>query len=136
MLMYSLFSCSIVFLFKQKTAYEMRISDWSSDVCSSDQQCVRVGDAKLDRTVDDADQVEIIIARIGLVDLVRKGRAIAGRTARVGREHGIAGGGVELVVGREMRAIGRERPALDFEAQRHPLDLDMAGRQRQPDIGS
>src|SRR3546814_2637750 len=25
-----------IFLFKQKTAYEMRISDWSSDVCSSD----------------------------------------------------------------------------------------------------
>src|SRR3546814_2626016 len=29
--------CSLFFLFfKQKTAYEMRISDWSSDVCSSD----------------------------------------------------------------------------------------------------
>src|SRR3546814_3764006 len=27
-----------VFFFKQKTAYEMRISDWSSDVCSSDLQ--------------------------------------------------------------------------------------------------
>src|SRR3546814_10611987 len=27
------YSC---FFFKQKTAYEMRISDWSSDVCSSD----------------------------------------------------------------------------------------------------
>src|SRR3546814_2894649 len=26
----------ICFFFKQKTAYEMRISDWSSDVCSSD----------------------------------------------------------------------------------------------------
>src|SRR3546814_8326241 len=26
----------MVFFFKQKTAYEMRISDWSSDVCSSD----------------------------------------------------------------------------------------------------
>src|SRR3546814_10116971 len=25
-----------IFIFKQKTAYEMRISDWSSDVCSSD----------------------------------------------------------------------------------------------------
>src|SRR3546814_8718597 len=25
-----------MFIFKQKTAYEMRISDWSSDVCSSD----------------------------------------------------------------------------------------------------
>src|SRR3546814_1217115 len=29
-----MFSC--IFFFKQKTAYEMRISDWSSDVCSSD----------------------------------------------------------------------------------------------------
>src|SRR3546814_7042428 len=27
---------SFLFFFKQKTAYEMRISDWSSDVCSSD----------------------------------------------------------------------------------------------------
>src|SRR3546814_15842542 len=26
----------LVFFFKQKTAYEVRISDWSSDVCSSD----------------------------------------------------------------------------------------------------
>src|SRR3546814_3240067 len=26
----------VFFFFKQKTAYEMRISDWSSDVCSSD----------------------------------------------------------------------------------------------------
>src|SRR3546814_7103098 len=29
-------SCVGFFFFKQKTAYEMRISDWSSDVCSSD----------------------------------------------------------------------------------------------------
>src|SRR3546814_15382447 len=28
--------CNLFFFFKQKTAYEMRISDWSSDVCSSD----------------------------------------------------------------------------------------------------
>src|SRR3546814_2078928 len=28
------------FFFKQKTAYEMRISDWSSDVCSSDLLCL------------------------------------------------------------------------------------------------
>src|SRR3546814_8064413 len=31
-----LFSILFIFFFKQKTAYEMRISDWSSDVCSSD----------------------------------------------------------------------------------------------------
>src|SRR3546814_5485455 len=33
----------LFFFFKQKTAYEMRISDWSSDVCSSD-LAVAVGD--------------------------------------------------------------------------------------------
>src|SRR3546814_7567753 len=34
------------FFFKQKTAYEMRISDWSSDVCSSD----LAADDRIDRT--------------------------------------------------------------------------------------
>src|SRR3546814_1520690 len=33
---FSLYILDVVFFFKQKTAYEMRISDWSSDVCSSD----------------------------------------------------------------------------------------------------
>src|SRR3546814_18642959 len=32
----SVLVCFLFFFFKQKTAYEMRISDWSSDVCSSD----------------------------------------------------------------------------------------------------
>src|SRR3546814_11052838 len=40
-LFFGLYSCCfspiyLIFFFKQKTAYEMRISDWSSDVCSSD----------------------------------------------------------------------------------------------------
>src|SRR3546814_7461439 len=39
----------IVFLFKQKTAYEMRISDWSSDVCSSDLRTIFQEFARLDR---------------------------------------------------------------------------------------
>src|SRR3546814_3249150 len=34
--MFSLVILQLFFFFKQKTAYEMRISDWSSDVCSSD----------------------------------------------------------------------------------------------------
>src|SRR3546814_6900233 len=40
------FCCTVyffVFFFKQKTAYEMRISDWSSDVCSSDLSVAIVG---------------------------------------------------------------------------------------------
>src|SRR3546814_6398944 len=52
----------VVFFFKQKTAYEMRISDWSSDVCSSDLRVLGrapcapgVGDG---RGVDSAERVE------------------------------------------------------------------------------
>src|SRR3546814_16789828 len=36
-----------VFFFKQKTAYEMRISDWSSDVCSSDLRNAQIVDVVL-----------------------------------------------------------------------------------------
>src|SRR3546814_7799752 len=36
------------FFFKQKTAYEMRISDWSSDVCSSDLEPRRRGQVHQD----------------------------------------------------------------------------------------
>src|SRR3546814_2425049 len=36
-------SCFYFFFFKQKTAYEMRISDWSSDVCSSDLLGAEIG---------------------------------------------------------------------------------------------
>src|SRR3546814_18977007 len=53
----------MVFFFKQKTAYEMRISDWSSDVCSSDlladfqrgrnRAVLARGDAALDLLADD-----------------------------------------------------------------------------------
>src|SRR3546814_7855988 len=37
------------FFFKQKTAYEMRISDWSSDVCSSDLNTVSIKVRKIDK---------------------------------------------------------------------------------------
>src|SRR3546814_15667945 len=43
---YACLLCVYVFFFKQKTAYEMRISDWSSDVCSSD---LRRLDVRVDR---------------------------------------------------------------------------------------
>src|SRR3546814_887148 len=39
--------CFVFFFFKQKTAYEMRISDWSSDVCSSDLILIVVNDERL-----------------------------------------------------------------------------------------
>src|SRR3546814_2961063 len=39
----------MIFFFKQNTAYEMRISDWSSDVCSSDLVAKQIKEGSLDR---------------------------------------------------------------------------------------
>src|SRR3546814_7388932 len=41
----------IVFYFKEKTAYDMRISDWSSDVCSSDLVIAGIDRAEVDLLV-------------------------------------------------------------------------------------
>src|SRR3546814_11975342 len=55
------------FVFKQKTAYEMRISDWSSDVCSSDLQPAQPANAAdfrddrlaiLDRVADEGKSMD------------------------------------------------------------------------------
>src|SRR3546814_9284890 len=45
-----MFFVCFFFCFKQKTAYEMRISDWSSDVCSSDLNPVRALRGPIRRT--------------------------------------------------------------------------------------
>src|SRR3546814_7576419 len=42
----------VVFFFKQKTAYELRISDWSSDVCSSDLAIAVKGGLRLEPLCD------------------------------------------------------------------------------------
>src|SRR3546814_13672282 len=46
-----MFVVGFFFFFKQKTAYEMRISDWSSDVCSSD-LAAGGGVARIDQRLD------------------------------------------------------------------------------------
>src|SRR3546814_3769470 len=49
----------VFFFFKQKTAYELRISDWSSDVCSSDLSQRRgVGGHIGPALIDDADHAQ------------------------------------------------------------------------------
>src|SRR3546814_1754814 len=52
------------FFFKQKTAYEMRISDWSSDVCSSDRtvSCTPPTNAPRGRLMKTA----ILLSAVGL----------------------------------------------------------------------
>src|SRR3546814_9221165 len=51
----------MLFLFEQKTAYEMRISDWSSDVCSSDLSCLALLRPGIDQI--EADPFESILSR-------------------------------------------------------------------------
>src|SRR3546814_9222086 len=61
-------SCFFFFFFKQKTAYEMRISDWSSDVCSSDLFDLLFkgySDARYRQNYQiDADELEILLRRV------------------------------------------------------------------------
>src|SRR3546814_7889251 len=52
------------FFFKQKTAYEMRISDWSSDVCSSDLARERAGDRRPRLALGRARRKEEIVAMV------------------------------------------------------------------------
>src|SRR3546814_1938469 len=55
----------VFFFFKQKTAYEMRISDWSSDVCSSDLRGIEMVECAV---VPDHRR----LVRMGFVDAARR----------------------------------------------------------------
>src|SRR3546814_3633976 len=69
-----------IFFFKQKTAYEMRISDWSSDVCSSDLRLGFVGKEQADvagfglRPAQPQSQPD----PVDLVGILPSGQAVAG----------------------------------------------------------
>src|SRR3546814_559445 len=70
-----------VFVFKKKTAYEMRISDWSSDVCSSDLS--REIDGRVSNVyIRYMSKTSVITARINAdtLDLVDRIAAAQGRS--------------------------------------------------------
>src|SRR3546814_3161343 len=59
--------CYAFFFFKQKTAYEMRISDWSSDVCSSDLKAVRLQIVRrVDQLIHLTDRLVTGVRHLGL----------------------------------------------------------------------
>src|SRR3546814_13637520 len=78
------------FFFKQKTAYEMRISDWSSDVCSSD-------------LIDDVD---------GAI-LPDRGRVVEEIEPK-------ACGAVDRLVGQDRREAGKQMPVRDIGTRQIP----------------
>src|SRR3546814_43365 len=95
--------CNVFFFFKQKTAYEMRMSDWSSDLCSSDlvdvEQLVAAGlrdergDAPGGVGMEAGDQA-------GVVDAPRA------RGPAFDLEHGEGAGGRIAQEGLDRRAVG------------------------------
>src|SRR3546814_7839260 len=105
-----------VFFFKQKTAYEMRISDWSSDVCSSD----------LGRARFAVIQAEDEIASIGMVVGAGWNGARAFTTT--------AGPGVSLMNEFIGLAYFAEIPVTILNVQRGGPSTGMPTRTQQSDV--
>src|SRR3546814_161632 len=80
------------FFFNQKTAYEMRISDWSSDVCSSD--LVHAGAERAD---DRVGALHRTVDSVGIAESAdRDGDVIAPAGRHLGRVADIGGHGVAV----------------------------------------
>src|SRR3546814_1974650 len=65
-----------IFFFKQKTAYEMRISDWSSDVCSSDLPAAMVDRQVIEWDKDDIDALKFMkvdVLALGMLTCMKRG---------------------------------------------------------------
>src|SRR3546814_2097413 len=92
----------VFFFFKQKTAYEMRISDWSSDVCSSDlltTNAMRLSDhasmlaaagvRRINVSLDTLDpQAFRHITRVGDLSVALRGIEAARGAGQIGRASG------------------------------------------------
>src|SRR3546814_4314592 len=87
----------VLFFFKQKPAYERRISDWSSDVCSSDLHLIARGLPRLARNAEHR-----TLARAGIADDI----ADPARRGDMVERAALLGGQVETASGRP-REIGR-----------------------------
>src|SRR3546814_5768303 len=106
----------LFFFFKQKTAYEMRISDWSSDVCSSDlqQRCIE----QPQRPVGERDAAALLV-------LQASQRQHQGDACRhhAGREGGAGdGSGLRRLAGPGLEAKGRG-PGVGIRSEEHTSEL-------------
>src|SRR3546814_11046742 len=89
-------SCTLcVFFFKQKTAYEMRISDWSADVCSSDLIRIQATE-RAPRLLDVERQA---------LRLVQQSPAVVERRTQFLQRAEVQAGQVALLVGQHLRLV-------------------------------
>src|SRR3546814_20442694 len=120
-----------IFFFKQKTAYEMRISDWSSDVCSSDLQegagAALVERAELVNVLQDRPELDAVARHQAHRPL--DGFETAQRGKFIEQEQDGAGRG-----GRRAREIGQSLRQL--EAQPTPPSGEPLGRPQEQCVGN
>src|SRR3546814_619965 len=108
-----------VFFFKQKTAYERRISDWSSDVCSSDLGMGRGGDRREAVVAGDAGD--------GAAQPGQLGAGLGDRLALAGanldlRAQELRGDALaELLLAAGHQAVGR----IDYQVARLTVDQEV-----------
>src|SRR3546814_9783378 len=79
--------CCVCFFFKQKTADEMRISDWSSDVCSSDLPDLVFTESDLDILCKEADVIVTFLTKVAYLGLANRKPVVSfsgGLLARLG----------------------------------------------------
>src|SRR3546814_1284632 len=108
-----------IFFFKQKTAYEMRISDWSSDVCSSDlrvEQQRTVGPGGLGAQLVAVDE---LTAERGVVDRQDAGAAAAQAAAGL---HAVEVEAAALVAARG-RQVGHDAVVPAIRSEEHTSEL-------------
>src|SRR3546814_10353893 len=110
--------CSLMFVFfKQKTAYELRISDWSSDVCSSD-----LAPRHLDRSRHEGQIVRVQQARRAAPELV-----VVVAVVPVGGL-GLGGGGLRRHRGEKRHGHGRGARKSVVSGRSRSVRVDLDGR--------
>src|SRR3546814_9556281 len=111
--------------FKQKTAYEMRISDWSSDVCSSDLK------DEDDDGIEDANEGSAVVRSLGEAPAMRIGAAdrdvTIGAVAGTGTDFGLIIDGT--VVGSGVYA-GKDATGLQIGGLGGAVDISGGARDR------
>src|SRR3546814_4184566 len=100
-----------VFFFKQKTAYEMRISDWSSDVCSSDLAGREIGEQQLHVAHAHVVAVDRVVGAFLALDLAGDLEHFLLVESRRRRPRGVIQGQgyFRHVAGRPRRGSGKDR---------------------------
>src|SRR3546814_11805150 len=132
--MYYYWLCdAFVFFFKQKTAYEMRISDWSSDVCSSDlRDAVEDEEGEADGGAEQEQQLDVAMA----LGLLRQRCAQQQQQQRhqAGRQLLVEPGSVEVGCPGALAIAAGKAPRL-VERQMAWMGAQMAERSEERRVG-